>query len=82
VLYQKKHFATLKAMVEEVGCRLVDIDFDVGHEFFDCYIDVPPYPHDDPPGLVRPQPPHIKLSVDGFAATSIAFIVEKPPVHA
>lgn len=77
VLYQRKHFATLKAMIEEVGCRLVDIDFDLGREFFDCYIDVPPYPH-DASCLPNPQPPHVKLSIDGFPATSIAIIIEKP----
>ena len=77
VLYQKKHFATLKAMIEAAGCRLVDIDFDAGHEFFDSYVDLPPYPH-DASGLADPQPPHVKLSVDGFRATSIAIIVEKP----
>jgi Flp pilus assembly protein TadD/SAM-dependent methyltransferase len=78
VLYQKKHFAILQAMIEECGCRLVDIDFDVGREFFDSYIDLPPYPHDDATGLAILRPPHVKLSVDGFPATSIAIIVEKP----
>ena len=77
VLYQKRHFATLQAMIEEVGCRLVDIDFDVGREFFDCYVDLPPYPHDES-GLAMPPAPHVKLSVDGFPTTSIAIIVEKP----
>ena len=77
VLYQKRHFATLQAMVEEVGCRLVDIDFDVGREFFDCYVDLPPFPHQES-GLPIPPAPHVKLSVDGFPTTSIAIIVEKP----
>jgi SAM-dependent methyltransferase len=78
VLYQKKHFAALDAMIEEAGCRLVDIDFDAGQEFFDGYVDLPPFPH-DASALLSPPPPHIKLSVDGFRATSIAIIVEKPP---
>jgi hypothetical protein len=64
-------------MVQEVGCKLIDIDFDPGHEFFDCYVDVPPWPHSEPTGLATPEPPHVKLSVDGFPATSIAIIVEK-----
>jgi hypothetical protein len=77
VLYQKKHFSLLEVMLEEVGCRLVDIDFDAGREFFDCYVDVPPFPHDQT-GLPIAEAPHVKLSVDGFPATSIAIIVEKP----
>ena len=78
VLYQRKHFATLRDMIEDAGCRLVDIDFDVGSEFFDYYVDVPPYPH-QAPSLPYPDPPHVKVSVDGFSTTSIAIIVEKPP---
>jgi SAM-dependent methyltransferase len=77
VLYQRRHFATLQAMIEDVGCKLVDIDFDVGHEFFDCYVDIPPYSHESF-GLSVAQPPHVKVSVDGFPTTSIAIIVEKP----
>lgn len=76
VLYQKRHFATLATMVEEAGCSLVDIDFDAGREFFDAYVDVPPFPHESTWNAAM-QPPHIKLSIDGFPATSIAIIVEK-----
>ena len=85
VLYQRKHFATLKSMVEEVGCTLVDIDFDVGNELFDGYVDVPPFPHQDGRGLAMPNAPQIKISVDGFPTTSIAIVVKKPlppPVRA
>ena len=78
VLYQKKHFAVLKTKLAAVGCSLVDIEFDVGSEFFDCYVDLPPFPHDPACGLNMPRPPHLKLSVDGFPTTSIAIIVEKP----
>ena len=78
VLYQRRHFATLQAMIEDVGCKLVDIDFDVGHEFFDCYVDIPPYSRDSFGLLSVAQPPHVKVSVDGFPTTSIAIIVEKP----
>ena len=78
VLYQKKHFATLKTMIEDAGCILVDIDFDVGHELFDCYVDVPPFPHQDARGLAVPQAPQLKISVDGFPTTSIAIVVKKP----
>jgi SAM-dependent methyltransferase len=77
VLYQRGHFATLKDMVEEAGCTLVDIDFDPGSELFDHYIDVPPFPHETT-WLGKIQAPHIKLSVDGFPATSIAIVIEKP----
>ena len=77
VLYQKQHFATLKTMIEDAGCILVDIDFDVGQEFFDCYVDVPPFPHQDT-RLGDPECAALKISVDGFPTTSIAFVVKKP----
>ncbi len=77
VLYQKKHFATLAEMIKESGCRLVDIEFDAGCELFDSYVDVPPFPHNSTWNGAM-QAPHIKLSIDGFPATSIAIIVERP----
>jgi SAM-dependent methyltransferase len=78
VLYQKRHFAALGERLAAEGMKLVEIDFDIGSEFFDSYVDVPPYPHDPNFGLGARNPPHLKLSVDGFAATSIAILVEKP----
>ena len=57
VLYQKRHFATLGEMIRDAGCRLVEIDFDPGNEFFDCYIDVPPYSNDQSNGLTLPSRP-------------------------
>jgi SAM-dependent methyltransferase len=77
VLYQRKHFEALAARLPQIGCRLVEIDFDPGSEMFDSYIDVPPFPHDAGVGVTIPAAPHIKLSVDGFVATSVALIVEK-----
>ncbi len=77
VLYQKKHFASLAALLKAEGSTLLDIDFDPGSEFFDSYVDVPPFPHNTGSGIVVPEPPHIKLSVDGFPTTSIAIIAKK-----
>jgi SAM-dependent methyltransferase len=77
VLYQKKHFAELSKSLAAENCRLEDIDFNPGSGFFDSYVDVPPYPHDVNQGIEVAQPPHIKLSIDGFPATSIAIIAER-----
>ena len=77
VLYQRAHFAKLDEMLRAQNCRLMEIDFDPGSELFDSYVDVPPFPHDSEMGLTTPTAPHIKLSVDGFAATSIAIVAEK-----
>ncbi len=77
VLYQKKHFVELSKSLAAENCRLEDIEFDPGAGFFDSYVDVPPYPHDVSQGIEVAQPPHVKLSIDGFPATSIAIIAEK-----
>ncbi len=77
VLYQKKHFIELGRSLLTENCKLEDIDFNPGSGFFNSYVDVPPYPHDVNQGIAVAQPPHIKLSIDGFPATSIAIIAER-----
>ena len=77
VLFQRAHFEDLRLRLERADCRLVDIDFSPGTGLLNSYIDVPPFPHQMTLGLNDAKAPHIKLSVEGFPTTSIAFMVEK-----
>jgi hypothetical protein len=79
VLYQQKRFAPLEAMMEEAGCRLVDIDFDAGREVFDCYVDFPPSPK-EAAGLLSPPRRTSSSASMGSGQTSIAIIVGEAPV--
>ena len=77
VLYQKRHFAMLEVMLKEFRLQTSSISSSTPvTNSSTLYVDVPPYPHDATWNGAM-QPPHIKLSIDGFPATSIAIIVEK-----
>jgi hypothetical protein len=77
VLFQKRHFEDLERRLRDQGDRMITVDFSSGNGIFDGYVDVPPYPTQHTVDLNVPAAPHLRLSVDGFPATSIAIIAIK-----
>jgi hypothetical protein len=59
---------------------VADLDFDVGEEPLDQYIDIPPYPFE--PGWLYKQSrgaaAHLKLIVDGRPCTCFGMAIKKP----
>lgn len=82
VLFTKKHLEGLADEIARTGGQLYPFDFDTGDGFFDRYIDMPPYPHQNVLGIGVPLPsiaacPHIKLLCDGFPTTCAGIIIQK-----
>ncbi|HEY8613124.1 MAG TPA: methyltransferase [Roseomonas sp.] len=76
VLFQRRHMEELEARLSLAGHRMLPIDFGTGSGILDQFVDLPPYPGAESPMPV-PEPPHLRLSIQGLVATSIGFIVEK-----
>jgi SAM-dependent methyltransferase len=71
VLFQKKHFQELESHLASQGHEVLPLDFNIGADVLDLFVDVPPYqnsPHNEP---------HIKLAIDGFACTCFGIIIRK-----
>lgn len=68
VLYRRRDLEDLANRIQARGCLVVPFDFDHGIGVLDEYIDFPPYLNE----------PHLRLSIEGFATTSVAIIIEKP----
>lgn len=80
VLFQKRHFQALHDRLTAEGHKVAPLDFDVGVRPMDRFIDVPPFAHDWPKfmaGQWEQGSVHIKLSVDGFAATCFGLIIQR-----
>ena len=83
VLFLQKHFIELKAKLESDGHRVAPLNFDVGNDPLDNFIDVPPYEFAEfleyrPGAKGSPhRRGHLKLSVDGFPSTCFGFKVQK-----
>lgn len=74
VLYQRPHLEALAARLAAAGHRMLPLDEAEATGALDRYVDLPPY-DDTRAGLGRVQPPHLRLSVGGFAATSAGIVV-------
>lgn len=80
VLFQRAHFRSLAEKLTAKGHRVAPLDFDVGQKPLDRFIDMPPYSNDwtDYQKSIWPKsPPHLKLSVDGFASTCFGLVIQK-----
>jgi SAM-dependent methyltransferase len=79
VLFLRKHFKELAKKLSERGHWVAPLDFDVGQDPMDLFIDLPPYPHDWTPyqAKIWPSSAHMKLSVDGYASTCFAIVVRR-----
>ena len=84
VLFLKSHFSELAVRLAQKGYIVSSLDFDVGSDPLDNFIDLPPYkfqefatykPFVDGKGY---RPGHLKLSINGFPSTCFGFVVERP----
>lgn len=75
VLFRRQDIATLAERLAAAGHTMSVVDFDTGTGLLDRLIDGPPYDPEPGPGLAWPSTAHMRLSVDGFAATSIGLII-------
>jgi hypothetical protein len=79
VLFQRKHFEALAVRLRDKGHHVEKLDFDVGNDPMDRFIDLPPFAY-DLKGKAQQwaaQTPHLKFLLDGFPATSFGIIVTK-----
>jgi 2-polyprenyl-3-methyl-5-hydroxy-6-metoxy-1,4-benzoquinol methylase len=82
VLFLRKHFEQLAAELRAEGHDVAPLDFDVGDDPMDRFVDIPPY--GDSSGWVgradlkdEATASHLKLAVDGFACTCFGLVVRK-----
>ena len=80
MLFQKQHFTQMKDRLEAQGHIVAPLNFDVGHEALDRFIDLPPYAHTWPTQTQKlwgHDHMHIKMAFRGFACTSFGLVVLK-----
>jgi SAM-dependent methyltransferase len=75
VLFRRQDMEALAARLAARGHEMLPIDYRPGHRPLDGYVDVPPFGAHRGEGFALHGVPHLRLSVDGFAATSIGIIV-------
>jgi hypothetical protein len=80
VLFQRCHFTQLADELRRNGHEVGELDFHIGDKPLDKFIDVPPFAHDWPLPMASAwggSPAHLKISIDGFAATCFGLIIRK-----
>lgn len=79
VLPQRRHFSEIAARLRARGHHVAELDFDVGGQPMDRFIDLPPYPGSAVLDRLHAAKDcrHLKLSIDGFASTCFGLIVRK-----
>jgi SAM-dependent methyltransferase len=79
VLFQRRHFLEIAERLGAEGHYVAELDFDVGNQILDKFIDVPPYLHElsDPLRGTLPSSLHMKLVIDGFVITCFGLIIRK-----
>ena len=83
VLLQRRHIETLAEELEAAGYAPRKLDFHMGHQPLDRFVDMPPFNLDRTESfetLWRDgwQGAHLKVSVDGFPVTSFGLICTRP----
>jgi 2-polyprenyl-3-methyl-5-hydroxy-6-metoxy-1,4-benzoquinol methylase len=79
VLYQRRHFEQLASRLQQRGHYVAPLDFSLGDQPMDRFIDLPPYHHDmsdDMKDWLGP-PYHLKVGTDGFACTCFGILIRK-----
>jgi hypothetical protein len=74
VLFRKRDFEELSAKLIAANHEVAALDFSVGSDFLDRFIDLPPY---NSKIYAHTQDAHLKLLIDGFASTSFGLIIRK-----
>jgi len=66
VIFRRRDIEAIAEQLRRAGHR-IELDFDVGSDQADHYVDLPPYRNE----------PHLKLLLEGYVSTSIGLIIEK-----
>lgn len=66
VFFRRADFEEMAGQLQSMGCSL-DIDFTLGNDPADVFVDTLPYQHD----------PHLKFFFNGYVSTSIGLIIQK-----
>ncbi|HEY1247725.1 MAG TPA: hypothetical protein VGE97_01935 [Nitrososphaera sp.] len=74
VLFRRRDFEELYTGLTAAKHEVAVLDFNVGSDFLDRFIDLPPY---DSKIYAHTQDAHLKLLIDGFASTSFGLIIRK-----
>lgn len=82
VLFQRKHFEALSARLTKQGHCMLGPDFDIGDGVLDHFVDLPPYSIGEGLQLHGQWAPvnqmaHLKLAIEGYAATCYGIIIRK-----
>jgi hypothetical protein len=82
VLFQRRHIEALSAELKAAGHTPARLDFHVGHQPMDRFIDLPPFDAGRTPAFDRLwrdgwQSAHLKVAIDGFAVTSFGLICRR-----
>ncbi len=73
VLFQRVHLDALAQRLALNGHALECVDYDAGSGVLDQFVDLPPFACTS--HLNHPRSPHLRVSVEGFAATSVGLII-------
>jgi len=84
VLFQRRHIQALADSLKAAGHEVAPLNFHVGHQPLDRYVDVPPFETGRTQAFDRLwrdgwESAHLKVSIDGFACTSFGLIVRRGP---
>lgn len=74
VLYQRRHLEALAGRLAAEGHRMLPLDDQHVPGIMDQFVDIPPFGDGHVP-LGHAGPPHLRLSVGGFPATSAGIVV-------
>jgi 2-polyprenyl-3-methyl-5-hydroxy-6-metoxy-1,4-benzoquinol methylase len=83
VIFSKNHLVALYDKLISLGYIVSELDFDAGTNFFDMYIDMPPFPYHFLQKLNTKYPftfnsPHLKINCDGYPSSCFGIIIKKP----
>ena len=80
VLYQRRHVEALERRLAAAGHRMLPLDDAAGAvEVFDRFVDVPPFPHHAWGLGPLYEAPHLRLSLQGYPATSVGIVAIAGP---
>ncbi len=80
MLFQRHHFEAVAQRLTAQGHHVAPLNFDVGDQPLDHFIDLPPYANDWAPALQKQwgaHHPHIKIAIEGFPSTCFGLTIRK-----
>lgn len=82
VLFTRPQIEALCERLRDAGYKISPVSYETGSRPLDQFIDIPPFPRPtldwvSPNHLTLPPAPHLRLTLLGFAATSIALVIRR-----